>query len=195
MAEYMKEEPSNAEVLNRAGIAGLALGAVSTAYMFIIQYLPSLIESRAADSVVSAFLWIAKFVGCIFIMKRFMTGLTSSFGGTERRHTLKLGVMASLLSALIFSAASLANVLYINPEEIGQAFDQVLGMYAGKLDSNSLAALDRLKDSMPAMTFFSNLIYCTAYGSVLATILSGTVSKKDPFADFHDGGNGDLEEQ
>ena len=36
--------PSGA-LLNRAAVAGLALGAASTAYLFAVQYLPQLISS------------------------------------------------------------------------------------------------------------------------------------------------------
>lgn len=192
----MKEVPSNAEIMNRAGIAGLALGAVSTAYMFIVQYLPHLIQTPVAVSIISAILWIAKFAGCIYLMAWFMTALTKSCGGAEHRHTLKLGLWASVFSALIFAAASLANTLFINPEEISQAFDQALGMYAPKLDSNSLAAIENVKESMPTITFFSNFFYCVIYGSILSSILSRSIPKADPFAAFHkNDGESDVEEQ
>lgn len=192
----MKEVPSNAEIMNRAGIAGLALGAVSTAYMFIVQYLPHLIQVPVAVSIISAILWIAKFAGCIYLMAWFMTSLTKSCGGAERSHTLKLGLWASVFSALIFSAASLANTLFINPEEISQAFDQALGMYAPKLDSNSLAAIENVKESMPTITFFSNFFYCVIYGSILSSILSRNIPKTDPFAEFRkNDGESDVEEQ
>lgn len=193
----MKEEPSTAEIMNRAGIAGLALGAVSTAYMFIVQYLPHLIQSPVAVSIISALLWIAKFGGCIYLMAWFMTSLARGDSGVEHRHTLRLGLWASVFSALIFSAASLANTLFINPEEISQAFDQALGMYAQSLDSNSLAAIENVKDSMPVITFFSNFFYCVIYGSILSSILSRNIPKSDPFAAFrkNDGESSDVEEQ
>lgn len=193
----MKEVPSNAEIMNRAGIAGLALGAVSTAYMFIVQYLPHLIQAPVAVSIISALLWIAKFAGCIYLMAWFMTSFAKSDSGVEQRHTLKLGLWAAVFSALIFSAASLANTLFINPEGISQAFDQALGMYAQQLDSNSLAAIENVKDSMPTITFFSEFFYCVIYGSILSSILSRNIPKSDPFAAFHknDGESSNVEEQ
>ena len=192
----MKEEPSSAEIMNRAGIAGLALGAVSTAYMFIGQYLPHLIQAPVAVSIISVLLWIMKFGGCIYLMAWFMTSLARSYSGAERRHTLRLGLWASLFSALIFSAASLANTLFINPEGISQAFDQALGMYASQLDSNSLAAIENVKESMPTISFFSEFFYCVIYGSILSSILSLNIPKNDPFAAFHkNDGESDIEEQ
>lgn len=190
----MNGEPSNAEVLNRAGLAGLALGAVSTAYMFATQYLPQFVTNGALASMISIFLWIAKFVGCIWILKAFMSELASSFDGTERRHTLRLGVMAAVFSALIFSAATLANTLFISADAISEAFDQYLGMYASKLDSNALASIDTAKEKLPVIMFFSDLFYCIIYSSVVSSILSRNIPKTDPFANFR-GGSQDVEEQ
>lgn len=190
----MNGEPSNAEVLNRAGLAGLALGAVSTAYMFATQYLPQIVTSNAAVSLISIPLWIAKFVGCIWILKAFMSGLASSFSGTERRHTLRLGMLAAVFSALIFSAAMLANMLFISPDAINGAFDQYLGMYASKLDSNAIAAIEAMKEKLPTISFFSNLFYCIIYGTVVSSVLSHSIPRTDPFANFHDGPQ-DIEEQ
>lgn len=188
--------PSGA-LLNRAAVAGLALGAASTAYLFAVQYLPQLISSSVALSLITTLLWIAKFVGCIYILKAFMQTLVDSYDGVQRRQTLKLGVFASLFSALIFSAANLADVLYISPDAIEQAFDIALSQYSAMLDSNSLAAIDSLKGNMPAITFFSNFIYCFLYGTVLSSILSRYVPKSDPFAGFHDReeNSSDIEEQ
>lgn len=188
--------PSGA-LLNRAAVAGLALGAASTAYLFAVQYLPQLISSSVALSLITTLLWIAKFVGCIYILKAFMQALVDSYDGVQRRQTLRLGVFASLFSALIFSAANLADVLYISPDAIEQAFDIALSQYSAMLDSNSLAAIDSLKGNMPAITFFSNFIYCFLYGTVLSSILSRYVPKSDPFAGFHDReeNSSDIEEQ
>jgi hypothetical protein len=39
-------------------------------------------------------------------------------------------------------------------------------------------------EKLPQITFFSNLIYCTAYGTVLSFILSRNIPSRDPFADY-----------
>ena len=122
-------------------------------------------------------LWIAKFVGCILIIRAAMQRTADSYDGVERRHTRRLGIFAALFSALIYSAASLADILYINPGEIDEAFDMIMGEYSKFLDSNSLT-----------------MIYCFLYGTIVASILSRYIPDVDPFAGFHDSGT-DVEEQ
>ena len=194
----MNDSISKGVLLNNAAIAGLALGAVSTAYLFAVQYLPQIIPSSIAVSLITTALWIAKFVGCIYILKGFMQRFVDSYDGAQRTHTLRLGVLASLFSALIFSAANLANILYISPVAIEQAFNQALSQYSSMMDSNTIAAIDSIKEDMPAITFFSNFIYCFLYGMVLSAILSRHVPEADPFAGFRNGGDentSNIEEQ
>ncbi len=190
----MNESITTGAILNRAAVTGLALGAVSTAYMFAVQYLPQTIPSAIAVTVLTMVLWIAKFVGCILIIRAAMQRTADSYDGVERRHTRRLGIFAALFSALIYSAASLADILYINPGEIDEAFDMIMGEYSKFLDSNSLTMIDGYKENLPTMTFFSNLIYCFLYGTIVASILSRYIPDVDPFAGFHDSGT-DVEEQ
>ena len=190
----MNESITTGAILNRAAVTGLALGAVSTAYMFAVQYLPQTIPSAIAVTILTMVLWIAKFVGCILIIRASMQRTADSYDGVERRHTRRLGIFAALFSALIYSAVSLANILYINPGEIDEAFDMIMSEYSKILDSNSLSAIDSFKDNLPTMTFFSNLIYCFLYGTIVSAILSRYIPDVDPFAGFHDRGT-DVEEQ
>lgn len=190
----MNESITTGAILNRAAVTGIELGAVSTAYMFAVQYLPQLIPSAVAVTALTTLLWIAKFVGCILILRAAMQRTADSYDGLTRRHTLRLGIFAALFSALIYSAASLANVLYINPGEIDEAFDMIMSEYSKILDSNSLAAIDGYRDNLPTITFFSNLIYCILYGTIVSSILSRNIPNVDPFAGFHDNGT-DVEEQ
>lgn len=188
MESISNESITAGAILNRAALTGLALGGVSTAYMFAVQYLPQLIPSAVAVTALTMVLWIAKFVGCILILRAVMRNAAESYDGVERKHTLRLGIFAALFSALIFSAANLANLLYVNPDEIDAAFDLIMGEYSKFLDSNSLAAIDGMRENMPELTFFSNLAYCFLYGTVVSFILSRGIPKPDPFAGFHDDG-------
>ena len=52
------------------------------------------------------------------------------------------------------------------------------------LDSNSMAMLEKMEDAYPQIAFFSNLIYCFLYGTVLSAILSRNIPTRDPFANF-----------
>ena len=72
----------------------------------------------------------------------------------------------------------------INPDLISEQMDAVMQVYGKMLDSNSLRALDQMIASLSEYTFFSNIIYCTLYGTVLSAILSRRIPSRDPFADI-----------
>jgi hypothetical protein len=55
---------------------------------------------------------------------------------------------------------------------------------APMMDSNTLNAVDSFMENLPQLTFFSNLIYCFLFGTVLTAILSRNIPSKDPFADY-----------
>ena len=189
---------SQGTLLNRAAVAGLALGAVSTAYLFITQYLPEIIGSAVAVMAVDALLWFVKFIGCIFLMRLFMQRLVQSAPEAGSGDSFRLGMFASLFSALIYSGAYLAFILYVAPGSVEEMLDTVTSQYSSMLDSNSLASIDSMTARMPQITFFSNLIYCFLYGTLLSAILSRYIPQNDPFADFRNGNGGrdeDVEEQ
>ena len=68
---------------------------------------------------------------------------------------------------------------------------QILG---SKADSNTLAALGDMEESMPEIVFFSNLFYCFLYGVVLSLILSRRIPSNDPFANLEEGNDFDRED-
>ena len=61
-------------IWHAAGTAGLALGAVSSAYLFSGQLLAGdLLPASVWQQVAAMALWAIKFVVCIWLMKFFMT--------------------------------------------------------------------------------------------------------------------------
>ena len=60
--------------------------------------------------------------------------------------------------------------------------EAALKIYGSSLDSNSLNALDTVESIMPQVMFFSNLVYCFLYGTVLSAVLSRNIPPRDPFA-------------
>ena len=52
------------------------------------------------------------------------------------------------------------------------------------LDSNSMSMLEKMEEDYPQISFFSTLIYCFLYGTVLSAILSRNIPERDPFANF-----------
>ncbi len=186
---------SSSTILNYASVAGLALGAVSTAYFFITQYLPQLISSPVSVAAIDTLLWGAKFAGCILLMRLFMLRMVQRESGVTSSQTFRLGVYAAIFSALIYSAADLAYILYINPNAITEAFDLIQSQYSSLFDSNTLTAMDSMKEKMPEYTFFSNFLYCSVYGILLSSILSRYTPPRDPFAGFRKDNDGSIEEQ
>lgn len=179
----MAQNTSGKTLWNIAGKAGLALGAVSTAYLFATQLLGNDLPAFVT-SLLSFILWAAKFAGCILIMREFMKLLVKANPDATNSDTLKLGLLMSILSAFVYAGFSLANVVFISPDVYAESMDAMMQQMAPMLDSNSMAVLDQTMQNLPQITFFSNLIYCFIYGAILSAILSRRIPSRDPFADY-----------
>lgn len=179
----MKETVTGRILWNNAGKAGAVLGLVSAAFMFISQAMAGT-GSPVVSTALNILLWTVKFVGCIWLMRFFMLRLCLRYDGVTNSVTMKYGAAIAFLSALIYSAFLLANLLFITPDLIDMQFDQMMQMYSGMLDSNSLTMMENMRESYPQIAFFTQLIYCFLYGTLLSFILSRYIPKNDPFADF-----------
>ena len=169
---------------NTAGKAGLVLGLTSAAFMFISQFLGQAEMPAFLNSIVSFVLWAVKFGGCIWLMMFFMKAFAAENPETDNSGTFKLGMAMALLSALVYSAFSFANVAFINPDLFTGQMDMMMQQMAPMLDSNTAAEIDRTMQNLPQITFFSNLIYCFIYGTILSFALSRSIPSKDPFANY-----------
>lgn len=178
----MRENISNKAILNNASVCGFILGGISIAHAVLVQLMAG-IESAILLSTVSIALWLLKFVGCIYVMRFFMKKLVIDYNGTENSHTMRQGLYSAIFSALLVSAYTFADLAYIRPEILSEQFDQIYQIYQGMLDSNSMQAIEKFMPKMPMISFFSNLIYCFLYGTVLAAILSKNIPSRDPFAE------------
>lgn len=170
---------------NSAGKAGLILGAVSILYFFVSQWLAGMSAGKATSafliSVLNFLVWAAKFAGCIILMRLFMKKFAAGEEQADNSDTFKWGMATAFLSALVYSAAYLAYVLFISPEVFEESFDLIMQNYSSMLDSNSIDAIDALKDRMPTLSFFGNLIYCFLFGTILSAILSRNIPSRNPF--------------
>lgn len=169
---------------NLAGRAGLVFGAISTVYMFINQLVGISQIPSFLSSLLGAILWLAKFGGCIYLMAFFMKRFVGENPQVGNSETFKLGMVISLLSALIYAAFSFANIAFISADMFAQEMDATIQQLSPMLDSNSMRMLDTMMDKMPQISFFTNLIYCFIYGTILSAILSRNIPTKDPFAGY-----------
>lgn len=180
----MKQIAMKKQMWNAAGIAGLALGAVSSASLFAEQFIAGSLEPATAwQMVVSTLLWIVKFGGCIWLMNFFMKKYATENNISDTKQIFRMGRTTAFLSALMFSAIYLANMLYISADFYEQVFGTAIQQMSATLDSNSLAALEKVVDNIPQIAFFYNLLYCFIYGTVLSAILARNIGTKDPFTE------------
>lgn len=174
----------NKIIWNAACKAGLAFGAISSVYMFATQFLSAGKFPAFAMMAVSSVLWIAKFVGCIWLMMFFMRKLVREYPEADNSATFRFGALTGVLSALIYAAVSFANYEFISPDLISSQMDATMQQLAPMMDSNTMAQTEKMLDNISSITFFSNLIYCSIYGILLSAILSRMIPSKDPFAGY-----------
>ena len=181
-----------------AGKAGLVLGLVSSAYVLITHFITGLESSTGMaffGVLLSFLLWGAKFAGCILLMKFFMKKYAQAHPGCDNSDTFRFGMVTALLSALIFAAFDMAFLTWIAPD----TFEQALAAYREGFESGyraimteeSIEAMENMNFGM--ISFFSNLIYCFLFGTVLARILSRNIPSSNPFAGYQQ--NNDTPEE
>lgn len=158
---------------NSGSLAGLALGAVSVAYI--------LIGMLHTPAVLAFILWGVKFAACIYLMSFFMKRFARQNSSATNSDTFRFGVVTALCSALVYSTFYLVYVSYIAPETFSMAFNTVMESYSSMMDYNSLQALEQIEPKMPRISFFVNLIYCFLFGTVLSAIMSRSIPSSDPF--------------
>jgi hypothetical protein len=166
---------------NYAGTAGLMLGMISSANMFIGQYLSTLELSKTMITLTGGLLWCAETAGCICLMYFYMKKFALEFPSEERKTVHHLGVTVAFFSALLYSAMTFANIAYFSADYFSSAYQELLQAASPSLDSNSRALMTRFMENLPQIAFFSNLIYCFIFGTVLSFILSRNIPSRNPF--------------
>lgn len=183
----MAEERIN--IWNEAAIPGLVLGLVSIAYMVV-----NMLTSRLAGTGGTAFLigllgfvlWAAKIAACILLLRHFLLAFSRRNPSADNHSVFHFGMVVALYSALLYSGFYLVYVLYIDPDMIASSMEAAMSAYSGMMDSNMISAMENMQGSMPAIGFFSNLIWCWLFGTVLSAIFSRNIPapiQDDPFKD------------
>ncbi len=178
----MEQNITRKDMWNTAAKAGLALGLASSAYIFVTQLMAG--ASGFMMTLLGFLLWAAKFGGCIWLMAFFMKKFAASHPEAGSKGTFRLGMAAALLSALVCAAAAFANVAFISGDALAEQMELTMQQMAPMMDSNSMAVMDSYMENLPQITFFSNLLYCFVFGTVLSYILSRSIPSRDPFADY-----------
>ena len=182
----MEQEKIN--IWNEAGKSGLVLGLVSILYLVITSLVTKLGATGGMAFLIGLLdfiLWAAKLFICIWLMRTFMLRFSAANPSADNRKVFKFGMVTALYSALLFSAFYLVYVLYINPEALTASFDSILGQYSGMVDSATLEAMENMESDLPTISFFTNLIWCWLFGTILSAIFSKKIPSRssDPFKD------------
>lgn len=167
-------------VFNDAAVPGLVLALVSIAYE-LLCYLGGKIDSAVLAGTLSVVLWIAKFVGCILLLRLFMKKYAAADSKVDNSQVFRFGVVAALYSAILYSAFYFAYTTYIVPDMFKDAMDQVVASMSSSLDQASLERVEELIPQMPLYSFIGKLIYCFLFGTVLSAILSRNIPSSNPF--------------
>lgn len=161
---------------NEAAKYGLIFGAISAAYLFIMHlHIPGILGFA---------LWAAKFVGCIKLMQHVMKKFASDNPSAIRSDIFKLGVLIAVLSALVFSAVTVADMLYIFPEYYQTAYSTIIEEYSKSLPAQQMEQMKMMITNMPKFTFIGNFTYCSLFGTVLSFILSRNIPSQNPFHNY-----------
>ena len=170
-------------VWESAGKAGLVLGGVSIAFMLLSMLTGKLSGSAPAFllGLLSVVLWIAKFAGCIYLMRYFILKFAADDPTVDNSRAFRFGTLTALLSALLYSAFYLAYTSFIAPDTFTQAMEVLQDN--PMIDSNTMSQMEELMPKMPTYAFFGTLIYCWLFGTILAAIFSRNISSSNPFID------------
>ena len=165
-----------------AGRSGLVLGGISIAYFLLNLVVPK-IGNGFVVGVLSFVLWALKFYLCIYMMRRFLK-IEAAENGGERKRTFRYGMAIAACSALLYAGFCLAWTTFVQPDFYAEAFEAALQMYSGFMPAETLDMMANMESSMPTKTFFTNLIWCWLFGTVLSAIISSSICKPDdPFAE------------
>ena len=176
----MKETLEKNTLINLASVSGAVLGVFTIACTALGNAVAGF-ENPVLASIFNLLVWALKFGGCIYIMRWSMRKLSGSYEDVTNRKTFRLGMLSALFSAILVSAYSYIYMGLINPEQLKEAMDNVYQSMSGMMDSNTLAEMQKMEPKMAGISFFSNLIYCFLYGTVLSSILSSNIPSKNPF--------------
>ena len=146
---------------NTAGTAGLALGGVSSIYLFLTQLLSGSMEEVSLwQQILSFVLWTIKFCGCIWIMWFFMKKFASENKDADNKDVFRMGMATAVLSAILYSAVNLANMLYISADYYQTLYQTLMEQMSGVLDSNSMTMMEQMIEHASAhILLHHNLLF------------------------------------
>lgn len=174
----MDKELTSGMLWNKASIDGLVLGAATVAFT-ILGTLCSKLGSFVGG--LAGFLLLAgKITTCVLLVKFFL-GKLHKETGVPAKTLYGYGLRLTLCSSVIVAAYSLFVSLQVSPEEYMEQVSQAVASMPVKLDSNTMDAMEGFLPKLPAINFFTTLVYSFLWGLVLSAMFSKSVAPSDPF--------------
>lgn len=164
---------------NNAAKYGLLLGLIPSAYLFISHLQLNLNLSGTFASFLGLLFWVAKFVGCIALMKYAMKNFACANTEAKKSDLFKLGALMALFSAFVFAVVTVADQVYIFPEYYQNMYAAVISEYSKVLQPQQVDELKAVIVDAPKYSFIGTFIYCFIYGTILSFILSRTILPKN----------------
>ncbi len=174
----MAKEFTSGMLWNKASVDGLILGAATIGFALLSSLSSHL--GAFAGGLAGFILLFGKIAACIYLVRFFIARIHREFGA-DAKTLYGYGLRVALCSSLIVSAYSLVAALQINPETYMEQFSQAMASTPVALDSNSLTAIEAMLPKLPAITFFTSLVYCFLWGMVLSAIFSRSAASANPF--------------
>ncbi len=165
-------------IWHEAGISGLVLAAICSAYFVINTYAG---QSDAAWLKGITFVAeVAKIWACIYLMRLYMTRFKAEYPGATHKDVFRLGLWMGVLSGIILAAV---NMIYYtwNPEVVRTAMDTAIAALPQAPDRNTLDIIEKMEGNFPQIAFVSNLLYCTLWAVILPAILAPGIANGNPF--------------
>lgn len=189
MLDNMKQSIDKSIIWNEAAKSGLVLGLYTSAFTLISSLTARLALSGIGGIILiqtlNAILWMAKFGGCLWLMRYFMRKLVENYDGVTRKSTFRLGVQTALFSAIIVAGVGLLNFTLISPDVMKEAIDSAMQGYSAvaPIGDSERASIERMMGNLPMISFFVTFTYCFLYGTVVSKIFSSGIPPEDIFSD------------
>lgn len=153
-------------IWNEAAKAGLVFGGFSSLCLSLKE-LAGLSGSNILIQFTAFVLWAVEFVGCIWLMKRYLVMMRDRFGA-DIADCRSFGKRTALLSGLILASVQTVFILKMPPEALNEA----IATASASLGASARDQMDAALDSLPAVTFLAQWFYCFIYGTILSSILT-----------------------
>ncbi|MBE6225135.1 MAG: DUF4199 domain-containing protein [Bacteroidales bacterium] len=163
-----------------AAMDGLYLSIVTVIYTLVLSVL------QPEGFLVRSIIWIAKFAGCLYLLWYFMKKWSDKSDTISYGQSFNYGFIVCIFSSIVCACFGYAQVEWLFPEQIDEAFAVTKETMAaqGSLNSTTENALEMLMANYGRFTLFISLFYYAAFGAVASAITANFTKKENPFGNL-----------